>query len=133
MTMRETEQSILADLDLLGDALNRMEYVLGCGRAASGLPPEMRGEDTLVADCQVNTWVVAAWKGDVLHLHTDSESMLVRGALSLIAEIYQGRSRDEVQNFDCSLLSCEAFTDLLDGNQKKGLRAVLSTLSGETP
>lgn len=131
MTMGETQRSILIDLNLLGDGLNRMEYVLGCGKAAAGIPPEMRREEALVADCQVNTWLIADWEGDVLHLYTDSESMLIRGALSLIGEIYQGRSRDEVQGFDCILLSCEAFTDLLDGKQKKGLRTVLNTLCGK--
>ena len=130
MTMAETEQSILCDLELLGDALNRMEYVLGCGREAPGIPPEERSDGALVADCQVHTWLIARWEGGVLRLHTDSESILVRGVLSLIAEIYQGRSRNEVKNFHCSLLSCEAFAELLNRSQKRGLYTVLNMLCG---
>ena len=82
MTMLETQQSILDDLALLGDGLNRMDYLLGCAREAPGLPPEARTADGLVADCQVNTWLLVRWEGETLRLRTDSESLLIKGALS---------------------------------------------------
>lgn len=130
MTMEEVEQSILGDLDLLGDSLNRMEYLLGCARTDPGIPEEERRDAFLVADCQVNTWLDARWEGDTLHLRTDSESFLVKGTLSLIAEIYNGRSRFEVQQFTCGLLSCNDLSVLLNRDQKKGLQNVLNTLKG---
>lgn len=134
MTMVEVEQDILKDLDMLGDSLNRMEYLLGCARAAPGIPENERREDSLVADCQVNTWLMADWKDDVLSLRTDSESALVKGALYLIADIYTGRSRREVEKFTCRLLSCEGFITLFNGDQKRGLQTILSSLKrGDFP
>lgn len=130
--MLETQESILDDLALLGDGLNRMDYLLGCGREAPGLPPEARTGDALVADCQVNTWLLVRWEGETLRLRTDSESLLIKGALSLIGEIYDGRSRAEAAAFRCSLLDCGSFTGLFDRAQLKGLQAVLNTLCGET-
>lgn len=132
MTMLETEQSILDDLALLGDGLSRMDYLLGCGREAPGIPPEARTPDALVADCQVNTWLQVRWEGETLRLHTDSESLLIKGALSLIGEIYDGRARAEIAAFQCRLLDCGSFTALFDRAQRKGLQAVLNALRGET-
>lgn len=128
MTMAEVEQSILDDLALLGDGLNRMEYLLGCARADPGIPEEERAPDALVAGCQTNTWFLASWEGDVLKLRTDSESILVKGALSLITEIYSGRNRREIGSFSCSLLAHDSFAALFNGEQKKGLRNVLNAL-----
>ena len=130
MTMLETQQSILDDLALLGDGLNRMDYLLGCGREAPGIPPEDRTPDGLVSDCQVNTWLLVRWEGETLRLRTDSESLLIKGALSLIGEIYDGRTRTQAAAFRCSLLDCGSFTDLFDRAQLKGLQAVLDTLRG---
>lgn len=130
MTMRETEQSIQADLDMLGDGLSRMEYLLGCAREDPGIPEKERRKEDLVADCQMNTWLMVRWEGDVLKLRTDSESLLVKGALSLIAEIYNGRSRREAAEYTCTLLCDESFAALFNGEQKKGLRSVLNTLKG---
>ena len=130
MTMLETQQSILDDLDMLGDGLNRMEYILGCAREAPGIPEAERRREDLVADCQTNTWLSVRWEGDVLDLRTDSESFLVKGALSLIGEIYHGRRRSEVGGFSCALLSCDSFASLFNREQKKGLQNVLNTLKG---
>lgn len=133
MTMEETQQSILTDLELLGDGLERMEYLLCCAGEAPGIPEEQRREEDLVADCQMNTWLMAAWSGDVLSLRTDSESALVKGALSLIGEIYDGRCVEDVKAFNCTLLEQKSFSDLFNMEQKKGLLHVLNTLKGGGP
>lgn len=130
MTMPETEQSILSDLDMLGDGLNRMEYILGCAREDPGIPEGERRKEDLVADCQMNTWLSVRWERGVLNLRTDSESLLVKGALSLIGEIYSGRGRAEVGAYTCALLTYDSFADLLNSEQKKGLQTVLNTLKG---
>lgn len=128
VTMLETEQSIRQDLELLGDALNRMEYILGCARVAPGIPETERTPEALVADCQTNTWLMAEWDNGALRLRTDSESFLVKGALYLIGEIYNGRTRSEVADYSCALLDYEKFIGLFNPEQKKGLRHVLNTL-----
>ncbi len=130
MTMLETEQSIRADLAMLGDGLNRMEYLLGCAREDPGIPEGERRKEDLVADCQMNTWLMARWESDVLTLRADSESIRVKGALSLIAEIYNGRSRREAAEYTCTLLGEESFAALFSAEQKKGLQNVLNTLKG---
>lgn len=129
MTMRETEQSILDDLALLGDGLNRMEYLLGCAKAYPGIPPEERTDAALVRDCQMKTWFDARWEGETLRFRADSESVLVKGALALLAELYDARSRDEVSNYTCGLLNEERFAALFNADQKKGLRSILRSLA----
>lgn len=133
MTMAETQQSILEDLELLGDGLERMEYLLGCAGEAPGIPEAERREEDLVADCQMNTWLMVTWTDDVLSLRTDSESVLVKGALSLIGEIYHGRRSEDVKEFRCTLLECESFSSLFNTEQRKGLLHVLNTLKGGGP
>ncbi len=130
MTMAETEESIRSDLRLLGDGLNRMEYLLGCAREQAGIPEGERTGASLVADCQMNTWLQIRWEGDRLSLRADSESMLVKGALALILEIYNGRTRAETASYTCTLLDDELFSALFNPEQKKGLASILCTLKG---
>ena len=93
MTMEAVQQSILNDLALLGDSLNRMEYLLECGKETPGLSPTERAAAETVPDCQVNTWIDAKWSNGVLTLRTDSESLIVRGALALLEEIFSALQR----------------------------------------
>ncbi len=133
MTMLETEQSIREDLELLGDGLNRMEFLLACARSAPGIPEGEREERFLVADCQMNTWLQADRTDGVLYLRADSESLLVKGALALIVELYDGRSEAEAAAHTCGLLEYPLLSALFNEEQKKGLRSILKTLRGATP
>lgn len=131
MDMEEVQHSILEDLAQLGDPLSQMEYLLACAKASPGIPADQRREEALVPSCQAKTWVMTSWKGDVLHMQADSESFLVKGALALICEVYEGRSREEIRNFSCCLLDVPDFSDRLTVEQRKGLRGVLERLSDE--
>ena len=131
MTMEAVQQSILNDLALLGDSLNRMEYLLECGKETPGLSPAERAAAETVPDCQVNTWIDAKWSNGVLTLRTDSESLIVRGALALLEEIFSARSAAEIAGFACVLPETEAFSSLLNPMQRKGLDTVLRRLRAE--
>lgn len=131
MTMEAVQQSILEDLALLGDGLNRMEYLLECGKESPGLSPAERAAAETVPDCQVNTWIDTKWSGGVLTLRTDSESLIVRGALALLAELFSGRAAAEIAAFHCVLPETEAFSALLNPVQRKGLDIVLRRLRAE--
>lgn len=131
MTMEAVQQSILNDLALLGDSLNRMEYLLECGKETPGLSPAERAAAETVPDCQVNTWIDAKWSNGVLTLRTDSESLIVRGALALLEEIFSARSAAEIAGFSCVLPETEAFSSLLNPVQRKGLDTVLRRLRAE--
>lgn len=131
MTMEAVQQSILNDLALLGDSLNRMEYLLECGKETPGLSPAEHAAAETVPDCQVNTWIDAKWSNGVLTLRTDSESLIVRGALALLEEIFSARSAAEIAGFACVLPETEAFSSLLNPVQRKGLDTVLRRLRAE--
>ena len=129
MTMAEVQDSILADLIELNDPLSRAEYAIACARQAEILPDELRTDSAQVADCQANTWVIAQWENDRLCFRADSESFLVKGMLALIREIYEGRTRQEIESFSCLLPDAPTTADLLTPEQRRGLRSILSQLS----
>lgn len=131
MTMEATQRDILNDLAALGDGLNRMEYLLECGKAAAGLSAAARAAAETVPDCQVNTWLSLHWNGGVLTLRTDSESLLVRGALALLEELFSGRSAAEIAAFRCVLPETEPFAALFNPVQRRGLETVLRRLRAE--
>lgn len=131
MDMEEVQHSILEDLAQLADPLSQMEYLLACARASQGIPPEQRREENLVPSCQARTWVITGWDRGLLHIQADSESFLVKGALALLCEVYNGRRREEIQTFTCRLLDDPGFTGRLTGEQRKGLASILERLHEE--
>lgn len=128
MTMQELEQDILTDLKELGDAISQYTFLIACAGECPPFPEAAKDEAHLVRECQVNTWIIIDAKDDKVSLQIESEALIVKGALSLLAELYNGRSLEEVRTFHCSLPENEDFSRHFNHEQLEGVRAIIRKL-----
>ncbi|MCR5083348.1 MAG: SufE family protein [Parasporobacterium sp.] len=125
MTMAEVEKDILTDLEELGDPISRYSFFIECAKECKTLPEEYRTDDYKIKECQVNTWAVLCKDNDRCHFYADSEALLVKGALTLLQEIYENRTEEETSSYKCGLLNEEAFISVFTPKQRKGLEEIL--------
>lgn len=131
MRMEEIESDILNDLAELSDPISRYTYLLSCAEDCDPLPEKYRQDEYLIPECQVHTWAAMEWRNGISCFRADSESMIVRGALALLQEIYKDRSTAEVHAYRCHLLENKLFADHFTAEQRKGLNTILVQLSKE--
>ena len=55
-------------------------------------PAALKTDEYLIHECQVNTWMHLEWIDDCLNWQGISDSLVICGALSLLMEIYNGRT-----------------------------------------
>lgn len=129
MNMSEIEKDIIQDLIDLDDTISQYTYLITCAGECLPFPEEYRKEEYLVKDCQVNTWLYAKIKeGRVIFL-ADSESLIVKGGLALLQEIYRERSLEEVSAYRCGLTEQDVFTKHFSATQLKGFCAMVELLN----
>ena len=128
MNMQETEQDILQDLLELGDSISQYTYLITCAEECILLKEEDHTEENLIRDCQVNTWMQVIWKEEKLYMEADSESLIIKGALALLQEIYDGRTKEEILVYRCGLMEREEFTKHFTRKQRTGLKAILDSM-----
>ena len=129
MTMQELEKDILNDLQELGDAISQYSFLIACAGEVPSFPEEQKTEENLVRECQVNTWMYITVKDDKVSFDMDSEALIVKGALSLLQELYNGRTLEEVRSFTCTLPEHEDFSRHFNAEQLVGVKAILKKLS----
>lgn len=129
MTMQELETDILNDLKELGDTISQYSFLIACAGEVPPFPEEKKTEDNLVRECQVNTWMYITTNDDKVSFEMDSEALIVKGALSLLQELYNGRTLEEVRSFTCTLPDHEDFSRHFNAEQLKGVRAILEKLA----
>lgn len=128
MTMAETEADVLRDLRELGDDMSCYAYLIGCAQEERGYPEELHTEQYRIKECQGMTWAVARWEEDVFFFRGDSDSLIVKGGLAILEELYDGRTRQEIHSCRCSLLQDNSFIRYFTPEQVKGLNAVLTVI-----
>ena len=133
MTMAEVEADVLRDLRELGDEMSCYAYLIGCAREERGYPEELRREQYRIKDCQGMTWAAAHWESGRLYFRGDSDSLIVKGALAILEELYDGRTRREIDGCRVCLLQDEAFIRFFTPEQARGLHAVLAVIQAARP
>ena len=128
MTMQETENDILKDLEDLGDTISQYTFLIACAGECAPFNESLRTEGNLVRECQVRTWLYVQFQDGKLRFETDSEALIVKGAMALLQELYNGRSLEEVEGYHCRLLDSENFIRHFNMEQLKGIRAIIDKL-----
>jgi cysteine desulfuration protein SufE len=124
---------ILANFELLDEADDRLEYLIELGRLAEPLPPEKKTEENRVRGCASTVWLAAAAEGapgqTLLRFQGDSDAIITRGVVALIAAIYSGKSPEEVKRTD----ALQIFRDIglaehLTAQRSNGARSMVERI-----
>lgn len=128
MTMEEVERDIVQDLTELNDEMSQYTYLIGCADCCETMSEALHRPKYLIKDCQVNTWMYVEWKHGKCVPFFDSESLIVKGVLALIQEIYWEKSQAEIESYHCGLVENLVIQKALNRAQYQGLMKILSMM-----
>ena len=121
MTLREKKEELVQLLVGVGDAQQRLAWVVEKGRSQAPLPPELRTEAHLVEGCLSRLWFIPRFHEGACFFRSDSDSAIVRGIAALLCEFYSGRSPSEILEVDPSFLREVGITQHLSANRRNAL------------
>jgi cysteine desulfuration protein SufE len=120
---------IVANFEMLEDSNDRLEYLIELGRMAEPLPPEKKTEENRVRGCASQVWLDATRAGPVLRFHGDSDAIITRGIVALIAAIFSNKTPVEIGGTD----ALQIFRDIgigehLTAQRSNGARSMMERI-----
>ncbi|MFN9928726.1 MAG: SufE family protein [Phenylobacterium sp.] len=101
MTIADVLAELVEEFDLLGDWEERYRHVIELGRELEPLSDAERTDANKVRGCASQVWLVTTRDGEgKLGFRGDSDAHIVRGLIALLLRLYDGRSPEEIQDFD---------------------------------
>lgn len=131
MSMEAVEEEIIKDFAEVGAGINQYSLIAACADDLKELPKKEQNEDNLVKSCQVNTWLKTDWQNDKFSFEADSESVVVRGVMSLLQDIYMDRTKEEIENYKCKLIHADFVKNFLNHDQINGINEILAEVQKE--
>ena len=125
---------IIANFEMLEDSTDRLEYLIELGRLAQPLPPEKKTEENRVRGCASQVWLdtssdVARDGRTLLCFHGDSDAIITRGIVALIAAIFSGRTPEEIQRIDALQMFREiGIGEHLTAQRSNGARSMMERI-----
>jgi len=124
-----TQEKLIQEFASLETWEEKYEKLIHLGRDLPDLPEKHKTEDHKIRGCQSRVWLVAELdKENKLLFQAQSDSMLVKGLLSILLGIYSGLSPAEVLNTSPDFISKIGFDTYLSPTRANGLAAVLKQI-----
>jgi cysteine desulfuration protein SufE len=124
----ETQARIIEEFSALDDSLDRYERLIDLGRRHDPPDEQLRSEEHAIPGCQSQVWIRAELRDGRLHLHADSDSMIIRGVLALLLRVLDGRRPAEVAAADLHFLKEVGLTTHLSPSRANGVATIVRHL-----
>jgi len=128
MTISSREAEIVQEFSFFDNDSDKYAYLIDLGKNMPAFPEEERQEDKLVKGCQSKVWLVAKPKGGTLHFLADSDSVLVKGIVSLLVRVFDGQAAEDIMKAEISFIDQIGLREMLSMNRANGLQAMLKQI-----
>lgn len=94
----DRNKEISERFDLLGDSFSQCDYLMTLGMSRPTVP-QIRTDQYRIGGCKTAIWIRTGLSDQTVLFETDSDSLLVKGVLSLFDELYAGASAEEIRKY----------------------------------
>jgi cysteine desulfuration protein SufE len=122
-------EELAADFDFLDDWEDRYRHVIDLGKAMDPLEDAFKVPATKVDGCASQVWLVPDVSGDMFSFRGDSDAMIVRGLIAVLAMLYNGLDVKDVADVDAHAeLGRLGLHDHLSAQRSNGVRAMIERI-----
>lgn len=128
MDIKETEERIIREFELLGDWQERYKYIIKLGDKLEPISEGEKVEENLVKGCQSQVWLVAEMKDDKVVFKADSDAAITKGLVSLMVRFYSEREPDVILNTPPSFIDKIGMAKHLSPTRANGLASMVKQM-----
>lgn len=103
-SIKQTEQEIIEEFEQFPDIDSKYSHLFKLGNDLPEMDSSLKNDDTLVDGCQSKLWFQLSQDDGKLHLHVDSDSMVIKGIGALLVRLVEGRRIEEISNLSLDFI-----------------------------
>lgn len=115
-------------LSMLTDNNDKYKFLLDLARKSKPFVEEYRLDTFKVHGCLSQVWLVPKLENGSLEYFSDSDAQLVKGTVTMIADIYSGSTPKEIVENDRNLMTELDLGNILSMNRRNGAYNMLNTV-----
>ena len=121
----ETLARYKEDFDLFETPNEKFEYIFDLGKKHTTQTEEEKNDATFIEGCASPAWLVGECRDGKLMLRGEGSSEMAKGMLTLLLDIFNDRSPDEILNFNPEKLRELGIIEHLSPVRQQSLEAFL--------
>lgn len=130
MTPSQRQHELISRYSILPDAHERLAALSSRRSPLATLPPESRCEADLVPGCVSRVWLAASMENGRCRFRMHAESTLVKALASVICELYDDATPEEIVATEPELFLALGITANLSPTRLNGLANLRACIAG---
>ena len=128
MSIEAKVEQFKKTLSLFPNPQEKYQYLIEQAKKSEEFPVELRIDEFKVNGCQSQVWLVPEEKNDKLFFKSDSDALIAKGLVTLIASIYSDQTADEIADSTIDLMEEFELGVILSPARRNGAFSMLKTI-----
>ena len=131
MSLEEAKAAVVEEFSMFDEWLDKYEYLIELGKNLEVFPVELKTDDRLIKGCQSRVWLDTKVDGGRLFFRADSDAIITKGIISLLIQVYNGRTAAEIAADDFGFVEQIGLRANLSPTRANGLNSMIETIRRE--
>ena len=128
MSIQEKVEGYKKTLALFPNPREKYQYLIEQAKKSEEFPTELRIDEFKVNGCQSQVWLVPEEKDSKLYFKSDSDALIAKGLVTLIASIYSDEAPKDIVNSEIDLMEEFELGVILSPARRNGAFSMLKTI-----
>jgi cysteine desulfuration protein SufE len=127
-TIAQIEEEIVEEFALFDSWDDKYEYIIDLGKKLPPLEDQYKLDENRVRGCQSTVWLVADYKNGKVYFKAESDSVIVKGLISMLIRVLSGQTTDEIINAKLEFIQKIGMTTHLAQTRSNGLLSMVKQM-----
>ena len=128
MSIKETQDEIIADFEYLSNWDDKYEYIISLSKELPIIKEEYKKEENLIKGCQSRVWLHADYRDGKLFFTADSDAIITKGLISMIIKVLDGQTPGDVVAAEIYFIDAIGLRSHLSPTRSNGLLQMLKQI-----
>lgn len=127
-TIAEIEEDIVEEFALFDSWDDKYEYIIDLGKKLPPLEDQYKLDENRVRGCQSTVWLVADYTNGKVYFKAESDSVIVKGLISMLIRVLSGQTTDAIINAKLEFIQRIGMTTHLAQTRSNGLLSMVKQM-----
>lgn len=129
MTIDQIQNDIVEEFSEVDDWMDRYAMIIDLGNNLPEIDEKYKTPDHLIEGCQSRVWLNADFTPDgKVHYTADSDAIIVKGIISLLIQVLDNQTPDDILNSDLHFIDDIGLSEHLSPTRSNGLLAMVKQM-----
>ena len=129
MNIEDKQKEIIDEFSDIDDWMARYSYIIDLGNALPAIDEKYKTPEHIIEGCQSRVWLNAEQTDDgLIHFTADSDAIIVKGIISLLIDVLNYHTPDEILDADLHFINDIGLAENLSPTRSNGLLAMIKQM-----